>query len=210
MAKINKKQMDELKKTVNEYCGQTGDIVNRLITEFNRIGDIYRDRINSLVIRDKYNREHIKALNFLNWFDWGKLYSQTLVKEAKNKLLKDLYYSQTDAVFGDVNQINKDDNTIDIEYINTGKHKVKNNVVTSHGSLYCVNTNGTLSTCVSSDYITSSCCSHKEEEPKYSYNDYVKAVVNAPYKFSKETVYKVYKYLLEVIDKDKITSKYSN
>lgn len=210
MGKINKKQMKEIKDTVNEYCGQTSAIMDRLLKEFNRIGDIYRDKINSLAIRDKYNKEYIKALNFLNWFDWDKLYSQTLVKEAKNKLLKDLYYSQTDAVFGDVNQINKDDNTIDIEYINTGKRKVKDNIVTSHGSLYCVNTSGNASLCVANHSVMDTYYPHKEEKPKYNYDDYVKAVVNAPYKFSKETVYKVYKYLLEVIDKDKITSKYSN
>lgn len=210
MAKINKKQMQELKDMVNDYCDQTSDVISRVIKEFNRIGDIYRDRINSLTIRDKYNKEYIRALTFLNWFDWDKLYSQTLVKEAKNKLLKDLYYSQTDAVYGDVNQINKDDNTIDIEYISTGKHNVKDTLKASGtGTLYCVNS-GNVSIC-NADYKTlTACYPTKEEKPKYNYDDYVKAVVNAPYKFNKETVYKVYKYLLEVIDKDKITSKYSN
>ena len=206
MAKINKKQMDELKKTVNSYLNQTEEVFRRLVSEFNNSMSEHRARINELGLRDQYNREYIKALNFLSWFSWDKLYSQSLVKEAKNKLYAELNYSQTDTVYGNLNQLNRDDDSIDLQYLLTGKHQVNNTLTVNTGKLYTVaDTNNVCYTTNINPYV--------KEEPKivkHEYNEYVKAVVNTPHKYSKSVVYNVYKYLLDIIEKDKIVSKYNN
>ena len=210
MAKINKKQMDELKNTVNSYLDQTEEIFRRLVSELNNSIFEHRTRINELGLRDQYNREYIKALNFLSWFSWDKLYSQSLIKEAKSKLYAELNYSQTDTVYGNLTQLNRDDDSIDIQYLFTGKHQEKvmssNTLTVNTGKLYTVaDKNNVCYTTNINPYV-------KEESKivKHEYNEYVKAVVNTPHKYSKSVVYNVYKYLLDIIEKDKIASKYSN
>lgn len=182
---------------------------NQLKRFINKVNDSltnHRLKINDLINRDTYNREYIKALNFLSWFSWDKLHSKILAEEAKNKLYSELKYTQVNSIYGDLNQLNRNLDDIDFNYIITGKYN----------SDKCNNLNTTISIATSDLVYCDKTCivatNYKdekiEEPPKPTYNDYVKAVVKTPHKFNKEIIYNVYKYLLEIIEKDKIASKY--
>lgn len=163
--------------------------------------------INELIDKCSYLEEYIQAVNFLSWFSWDKLKSEPLVKEAKNKLLEELSYVQTSAVLSKIGDkdlfgYDKFSNSIGTYGYTTSCDSHSITVPYNYGTIAV----DTAEKCI---------CTHygyvqKPVKPKHKYDDYVKAVVRKPYAFSKSTVYRVYKYLLEIIDKDKLVDKYKN
>lgn len=49
-----------------------------------------------------------------------------------------------------------------------------------------------------------------KKKPKIKYEDKVIALLDNPYNYTKTQVYNVYKYLLEIIEKDKTIGKYKD
>ena len=199
---MKKQKIDEinkLKEEINKSFKDTElelcDRMRRLVNEVENTLKAQNKAINNLINNDVYNNEYIKALNFLSWFNWDKLYSKTLINEAKNKLIKELNYVQKSCHYTITTL-----NDIDIN-----KYYTHSTIATTQlNSGLCTVKYDPMSLCV-----TNSLSTNIDEEPvKPKYEDYVKAVVKAPHNFTKEIVYKVYKYLLEVIEKDKIASKY--
>lgn len=158
--------------------------------------------INRLNRSQRFLGEWVEALNFLHWFNWNKMYSKRLIKEAKEKLHSELEYTQSGAIVPE--ELEWDTITI----------KEKEEKKPEWG-------------CISADSIcTRSYCDYspnyseirlgnktlylEDPTPKYEYKDYVKAVVAAPYKYDKKVCYNVYRYLKEILAKDQTVKDYDN
>lgn len=195
------KVIKEIEQATARITQDRIDTMRRMVEETNtKLNSIYKD-LDNLKENNDYNKEYIVALNFLSWFNWDKLYSRTLVNEAKNKLLKELDYTQQ-KLYGTTLFSH---HNIDKDYVIFNMEKITD-VTKSYIDIKSYNTaynflNDGLGLNSSVELIN--------KQPKYEYKDYVKAVVASPWKFDKVTVYNVYKYLLEILEKDKTACKYA-
>ena len=177
-----------------------------------------QDTVNNLIINNKYNEEYIEALRFFTWFDWSKLNSQNLIKETKFKPLNAL---PTDSIDSNVDKIKK------VEKLkNVSTHFSEE--ITAQGVRLTVPTAACY--CGPANYYeyTTTCDSYQKQlvddileavgkQPKKKQDDKVEKipydqcvgnVVDNIYKYDKKTIYKVYKYLLTILDKNKTINEY--
>lgn len=205
MSKFNKleQRVDEAISGQIRVNKLTDDNINKIIDKVDTSLLRLVNQINYLNDSQKTLTEWVEALNFLSWFNWDKIYSNKLIKEAKNKLWHELDYPQATSHIPD---------KLDFDNIT-----IKPKKDTEKYGQYTINSNFGVGKCeysispnITELKIDGRTVYLEDPRPKYEYRDYVKAVVATPHNFPKEVVYSVYKYLKDIINKDKLTKEYSN
>lgn len=158
----------------------------------------------------KLTRLYTKAMSFLEWFNFDKLYSDKLRKEAKQKKYKELSeyqnfhnYNEYALSFYDENK----NNTISINTQGTIGDTVyfKSNNNWNHSLSY--NDDSIKSININRQEIK---LNREEPKEKYKWEDTVAYVVSRPFEFNEGVIIAVYNYLKSIVDKDNEIEKYKN
>lgn len=198
-------KFEELNNRLNKKCSD----IDKL-KEYNNYNDNMLDDIvatvNSLIEASNFQSEYIEALRFILWFRWKYIKSEILKNEARMKPIKDLDYSQScrSAVI------------IKLDYDNIPSRRINNKGKDhkySNLNTICIDGRNTA-ICATTDWYKSYSPVFTPatiEEPKkiiITFDETVAGLIAKPYKYSKPEIYSVYKYLLEILDKDAIANKY--
>lgn len=142
------------------------------------------DTLKDFCKKIKANNEYQTALDFLVWFKWDELASEKLIKETRDTLIDTLRYELPEDPYMSERLIDAIANP-----------QSKTSICDYYRPIFTTYADNTSMQLL--------------EPSKHTYEDYVKAVVANPFKYSKETRYKVYKFLQDVLEKNKIITKYT-
>ena len=191
-------------KKVNDKIDSSKQESNQKIFAIELYLNEIRTTVNELIEVNKSNDNYIEALKFFAWFKWDKLSSNKLICEIKNKPLAELPMPDT---FVSSFHLNK------LDAFKQDKPQITNVVV-----------NGSVST-VSTMYYPNICATsltvddvleaiekknNKEEKKKEAipYSQCVGGLVANFYNYDRQTLYKTYKYLLTILEKDNKITEY--
>lgn len=179
-------KFDKIYSMITDYEKRISDLNTRVnnsekqINEYERKFQKYNTVIKQLASRVDNNEKYLSALIFVCQFSWSLIDNNILKEEAKDKFVDDLDKETLDN-YVDIDSLDKDLNCVP-----------SINRISEIDSINIGDLNIKLN-------------KNDEEKPQRLR---VKNVVYNPFKYSKEQIYAVYKYLKTIIEKDLNLSKY--
>lgn len=198
--------MEKENKSYNELLGELVEAKKeetRLLSY--QINELI-DNFNAVVEYAQYNDEFIEALRFLDKFGKYNISNDALRNKALNTKYEELNYKQTTKpILNKIDKKNDGTKTIQISASNY-TDTISNNIIGHYFSPIFTTQDSTQDL---KEYINekiSEITNPKEEpkeEEKVKWEEKVGYVLEHKDKFSKEVLYNVYKFLEELIKKDK-------
>ena len=198
-------KFDKIYSIITDHEKRISDLNIRLdnsekqINEYERKFQKYNTVIKQLKSRVDNNEKYLSALIFVCQFSWSLIDNNILKEEAKDKFVDDLDKETLDN-YVDIDSLDKDPES---------NFTVKANNYTDCFCTvpYCDSSISRISEIDSINIGDLNIKLNKKDEEKPQ-RLRVKNVVYNPFKYSKEQIYAVYKYLKTIIEKDSNLSKY--
>lgn len=195
-------KFDKIYSIITDYEKRISDLNTRVnnsekqINEYERKFQKYNTVIKQLKSRVDNNEKYLSALIFVCQFSWSLIDNNILKEEAKDKFVDDLDKETLDN-YVDIDSLDKDPKINFTVNANDCFCKVP----------YCVSSINQISEIDSITIGDLNIKLNKNDEEKPQ-RVRVKNVIYNPFKYSKEQIYAVYKYLKTIIEKDSNLSKY--